>query len=74
MPLRPLAPRAAMPLRFRGDTCLLYTSDAAGEGSSVDLGGCRIIKKKKRKKETKKKTKKNNDNNKIKLEEHPQKY
>ena len=27
--------------------CLLYTSDAADERSSVDLGGCRIIKKKK---------------------------
>ena len=31
-----------------GDTCLLYTSDAADERSSVDLGGRRIIKKKKR--------------------------
>ena len=30
-------------------TCLLYTSDAADERSSVDLGGRRIIKKKKRK-------------------------
>ena len=30
--------------------CLLYTSDAADERSSVDLGGRRIIKKKKRKK------------------------
>ena len=28
------------------DTCLLYTSDAADERSSVDLGGRRIIKKK----------------------------
>ena len=28
-------------------TCLLYTSDAAEERSSVDLGGRRIIKKKK---------------------------
>src|SRR5678815_6195927 len=38
---------------FRGDarfsTCLLYTSDAADERSSVDLGGRRIIKKKKKK-------------------------
>ena len=34
--------------------CLLYTSDAADEEDSVDLGGRRIIKKKK-----KKKTKKN---------------
>ena len=30
-----------------GDLCLLYTSDAADERSSVDLGGRRIIKKKK---------------------------
>src|SRR5678815_3333995 len=29
------------------DYCLLYTSDAADERSSVDLGGRRIIKKKK---------------------------
>ena len=33
--------------RCRG--CLLYTSDAADERSSVDLGGRRIIKKKTRK-------------------------
>eukprot|EP00658_Telonema_sp_P-2_P055219 TRINITY_DN43906_c0_g1_i2.p1 TRINITY_DN43906_c0_g1~~TRINITY_DN43906_c0_g1_i2.p1 ORF type:complete len:385 (-),score=71.79 TRINITY_DN43906_c0_g1_i2:62-1111(-) len=32
-------------------TCLLYTSDAADEEDSVDLGGRRIIKKKKKKKE-----------------------
>ena len=32
---------------FRWYTCLLYTSDAADERSSVDLGGRRIIKKKK---------------------------
>ena len=31
--------------------CLLYTSDAADERSSVDLGGRRIIKKKKQEKE-----------------------
>ena len=31
--------------------CLLYTSDAADERSSVDLGGRRIIKKKKNKRE-----------------------
>ena len=30
--------------------CLLYTSDAADERSSVDLGGRRIIKKKKHRK------------------------
>ena len=33
-------------------TCLLYTSDAADERSSVDLGGRRIIKKKKKTKHT----------------------
>eukprot|EP00656_Telonema_subtile_P022195 TRINITY_DN2328_c0_g1_i1.p2 TRINITY_DN2328_c0_g1~~TRINITY_DN2328_c0_g1_i1.p2 ORF type:complete len:113 (-),score=7.94 TRINITY_DN2328_c0_g1_i1:27-365(-) len=32
------------------DTCLLYTSDAADEEDSVDLGGRRIIKKKKNRK------------------------
>ena len=32
----------------RIEACLLYTSDAADERSSVDLGGRRIIKKKKR--------------------------
>ena len=30
----------------RSNRCLLYTSDAADERSSVDLGGRRIIKKK----------------------------
>ena len=38
-------------------SCLLYTSDAAAERSSVDLGGRRIIKKKTQQK--KKKEKKN---------------
>eukprot|EP00658_Telonema_sp_P-2_P037765 TRINITY_DN27149_c0_g1_i1.p1 TRINITY_DN27149_c0_g1~~TRINITY_DN27149_c0_g1_i1.p1 ORF type:complete len:137 (-),score=22.99 TRINITY_DN27149_c0_g1_i1:7-417(-) len=33
-------------LRYRA--CLLYTSDAADEEDSVDLGGSRIIKKKKK--------------------------
>eukprot|EP00658_Telonema_sp_P-2_P049211 TRINITY_DN37422_c0_g1_i1.p1 TRINITY_DN37422_c0_g1~~TRINITY_DN37422_c0_g1_i1.p1 ORF type:complete len:116 (-),score=18.93 TRINITY_DN37422_c0_g1_i1:77-424(-) len=32
----------------RHRTCLLYTSDAADEEDSVDLGGRRIIKKKKK--------------------------
>ena len=36
--------------------CLLYTSDAADERSSVDLGGRRIIKKKKTHKKKKNKT------------------
>ena len=34
-------------LGWRFHDCLLYTSDAADERSSVDLGGRRIIKKKK---------------------------
>ena len=43
----------ATPISFKkallstSETCLLYTSDAADERSSVDLGGRRIIKKKK---------------------------
>ena len=37
-------------------TCLLYTSDAADERSSVDLGGRRIIKKNKNKKKRKRRT------------------
>eukprot|EP00658_Telonema_sp_P-2_P016000 TRINITY_DN16193_c0_g1_i1.p1 TRINITY_DN16193_c0_g1~~TRINITY_DN16193_c0_g1_i1.p1 ORF type:complete len:158 (-),score=46.68 TRINITY_DN16193_c0_g1_i1:89-562(-) len=44
-----------VPIDVVGDhprDCLLYTSDAADEEDSVDLGGRRIIKKKKRKKET----------------------
>ena len=37
-----------IPLPVYPANCLLYTSDAADERSSVDLGGRRIIKKKKR--------------------------
>ena len=40
--------------------CLLYTSDAADERSSVDLGGRRIITKKQKKKNKKKKKKRAN--------------
>ena len=36
----------AMPENVLSSSCLLYTSDAADERSSVDLGGRRIIKKK----------------------------
>ena len=43
----------------QGRDCLLYTSDAADERSSVDLGGRRIIKKKNEKK--KKNTYKTNE-------------
>ena len=51
-------PRAARGLRCRPaqrrlpGPCLLYTSDAADERSSVDLGGRRIIKKKTHKRDT----------------------
>ena len=38
-------------------SCLLYTSDAADEEDSVDLGGRRIIKKKTTKKQKKEKEK-----------------
>ena len=38
-------------------SCLLYTSDAADERSSVDLGGRRIIKKKKQQRNKRKKKK-----------------
>ena len=41
---RVVHPSEAMHLRSL--LCLLYTSDAADERSSVDLGGRRIIKKK----------------------------
>ena len=37
-----------LPGTIRLSVCLLYTSDAADERSSVDLGGRRIIKKKKK--------------------------
>ena len=43
-----MAPTPSIPVM--GTTCLLYTSDAADERSSVDLGGRRIIKKKKQEK------------------------
>ena len=41
-----LSPRGILAPFARCITCLLYTSDAADERSSVDLGGRRIIKKK----------------------------
>eukprot|EP00658_Telonema_sp_P-2_P063333 TRINITY_DN5206_c0_g1_i2.p1 TRINITY_DN5206_c0_g1~~TRINITY_DN5206_c0_g1_i2.p1 ORF type:complete len:308 (-),score=66.40 TRINITY_DN5206_c0_g1_i2:81-1004(-) len=47
------SPAAPPPGAYHGlhsPTCLLYTSDAADEEDSVDLGGRRIIKKKKKKK------------------------
>ena len=49
--------RHALGLQFQQQFqhCLLYTSDAADERSSVDLGGRRIIKKKIQKKKNRKK-------------------
>eukprot|EP00658_Telonema_sp_P-2_P023747 TRINITY_DN19522_c0_g1_i2.p1 TRINITY_DN19522_c0_g1~~TRINITY_DN19522_c0_g1_i2.p1 ORF type:complete len:139 (+),score=28.63 TRINITY_DN19522_c0_g1_i2:113-529(+) len=44
-------PREVAVLNSAGLSCLLYTSDAADEEDSVDLGGRRIIKKKKSKKD-----------------------
>ena len=44
-PVRGSATRWSVPAAM-GWSCLLYTSDAADERSSVDLGGRRIIKKK----------------------------
>eukprot|EP00656_Telonema_subtile_P042526 TRINITY_DN481_c0_g1_i8.p1 TRINITY_DN481_c0_g1~~TRINITY_DN481_c0_g1_i8.p1 ORF type:complete len:107 (-),score=8.82 TRINITY_DN481_c0_g1_i8:31-351(-) len=46
-PRSPPAPRHTAPATAVC-TCLLYTSDAADEEDSVDLGGRRIIKKKKK--------------------------
>ena len=43
--------------------CLLYTSDAADERSSVDLGGRRIIKKKKKLKNVGTRHSENKNNN-----------
>eukprot|EP00658_Telonema_sp_P-2_P009856 TRINITY_DN13674_c0_g2_i2.p2 TRINITY_DN13674_c0_g2~~TRINITY_DN13674_c0_g2_i2.p2 ORF type:complete len:122 (-),score=18.32 TRINITY_DN13674_c0_g2_i2:20-385(-) len=50
--LMQLPPRSLqlVPLQPGGYSCLLYTSDAADEEDSVDLGGRRIIKKKKKEK------------------------
>ena len=50
----PAVPRLELALEIRAP-CLLYTSDAADERSSVDLGGRRIIKKKKNLKKKKQK-------------------
>ena len=47
-------------------SCLLYTSDAADERSSVDLGGRRIIKKKTHKTTKKQQKKKNNNSTMVK--------
>mgnify|MGYP003381612756 CR=1 FL=1 len=46
---------------MNGECCLLYTSDAADERSSVDLGGRRIIKKKNRGDRGRDKTRRQND-------------
>ncbi|GAB5885692.1 hypothetical protein JMUB7557_27760 [Staphylococcus aureus] len=43
IPITANALNPSNPGKYRG--CLLYTSDAADDGESVDLGGRRIIKK-----------------------------
>ena len=43
-----IADLTAQSVQILVKACLLYTSDAADERSSVDLGGRRIIKKKKK--------------------------
>ena len=40
--------RVIIGIKDNNEDCLLYTSDAADEEDSVDLGGRRLIKKKKR--------------------------
>ena len=47
--------------------CLLYTSDAADERSSVDLGGRRIIKKKKHKQQNAKTKQKHREQTRAKV-------
>ena len=51
---RPDVAAGAPPGGQRDHACLLYTSDAADERSSVDLGGRRILKKTKNKKKKRK--------------------
>src|SRR5665648_1284196 len=51
--LRPSSPANRPGVRGCLRGCLLYTSDAADEEDSVDLGGRRIIKKKKKYKKNK---------------------
>src|SRR5678816_4907601 len=50
---RPAREESVRDTEYQGvvNTCLLYTSDAADERSSVDLGGRRIIKKKKKRRQ-----------------------
>ena len=43
---KPMPQKFSSKIDARGKICLLYTSDAADERSSVDLGGRRIINKK----------------------------
>ena len=54
-----------MDIKLQVIDCLLYTSDAADERSSVDLGGRRIIKKTKKKKSKKESNKKKKKNKQI---------
>ena len=47
-PQKKIEVRKTIKKQIETSFCLLYTSDAADERSSVDLGGRRIIKKKQR--------------------------
>ena len=51
--------------KFLYSICLLYTSDAADEEDSVDLGGRRIIKKKKKEKNKDEENKENAKQRKV---------
>ena len=53
-----IAPLLELDVLNQYDICLLYTSDAADERSSVDLGGRRIITQKNKTKKNRKKIKK----------------
>ena len=57
--------RGPAEVQDRDGDCLLYTSDAADERSSVDLGGRRIIKKKKKTREESTRTYKHKLNSKT---------
>ena len=56
-------------LFYRDVICLLYTSDAADERSSVDLGGRRIIKKKKKQQNRRRRKPSQNMTNKSQLQQ-----
>ena len=64
MPALPITSPSVTDIDLPHTPCLLYTSDAADEEDSVDLGGRRILKKKKIKKKKQNKEKKKRKHNK----------